>query len=86
MKAIGFDLDFYRGKRVFVLYLFFDKTVDSIKSDTAVVADYTASSVSIGKTRYDVTLTSGTHLVGVCSENTIVVRCAVFEARFYLLA
>ena len=60
-------------------FLLFNKVVNAIKGNAAVVADDTATAVSIRKTRDDVGLAGHTHIRRVGIENALVVSLVEFR-------
>ena len=72
-------------KRFFIIFLFFNQFINTVKRYSAVVTDNSSAAVSIGQTGNNVTLTGKAHFVGVGSENAVVMGCPVAEFGLYLL-
>ncbi len=69
-----------------VLFLFLNQSVNSVKRNAAVIADDPASALGVGQTRYKVRVARLAHFIGICLENTVVMRCTVFEFLFNFIA
>ena len=76
--------------KLLLLLLILDQTINTVKSYTTIVADDTATAVSIRKTCDDVVGTSHTHLIGINIKYTCVVCLSVNseelnDLRVYLI-
>ena len=69
-----------------VLFLLLYKTVDSVKRHSSVIADYSAPAVSVRQSGNDMAVAGKAHLVGIRSENTVIMGRPVLELAFYLIA
>ena len=79
VKTNVFGSEYLRLKILFILFLFLDQTIHTVKSNAAVVTDNSSASVCVGKTGDYVTAASQTHLVGIRSENAVIVSSSVSE-------
>ena len=73
-------------KRRLVLFLFFNKPVDTVKRRTAVIAYNSASAVGVGQTCYKVAVARLAHFFGICLKNAVVMRGSVFKLLFNTVA
>ena len=62
-----------------VMLLLFDKSVYSVQSNSAVIADNSSSSVCVGKSCDDFAVSCLFHFGSVCAENPLVMRAAVLR-------
>ena len=69
-----------------VLFLFFNKLINTVKRYTAVVTDNSTPAVSIGKTGYNVATAGKSHFFGIRPENTVIMRGAKLEFILNLIA
>ncbi|MNC19320.1 hypothetical protein D3C75_672500 [compost metagenome] len=69
-------------KVVKILFLFFDQEVNTVKCYAAVVADNTATAISIRKTRDDTGFTNGSHFGCICIKYALVMRFADVREHF----
>ena len=65
-----------------VLFLAFDKTVNTVKSNSSVVTDDSASAVCVGKTCKNLVVTGKLHLRSIDIEYTLVVSLVIFCKDF----
>ena len=68
-----------------LFFFVFDKVINTIQRDTAIVTDDTATAVSIRQTSYDVSCTSGTHFWCVHIKYTIVMSFTMFSEEVFCL-
>ena len=66
----------------FIFGLFFNQKINAVKCYSAVVADDTATAVSIRQTGQNAGFTHSAHGIGINMENTVVMRGAITERGF----
>ncbi len=59
-----------------------NQQIDSVQRDTSVIADNSASAVSVGQTRYNSGMAGKAHFGGVYVEHALIMRFSVFCKYF----